>query len=88
MHHTLLLVVLMLNLFLQHFAAPVSYSETGTEHLDEADSDTVFIVEEFAGSVFETLHKDECRIVAPPVVIRAAMNNEVICFTVFCWPDR
>lgn len=69
--------------FLQSFAAPVSYSETGTEHLDDADSDTVFIVEEFAGPVFETLRNEECRIIAPPVVIRAAVNNEVLDFMIF-----
>lgn len=62
---------------LQHFAAPVSYSETGCEYLDDADNDTVFIVEEFAGSVFETLRNDECRIVGPPVVIHAALHSVV-----------
>ena len=53
------------------------------EHLDDADSDTVFIVEDFAGDVYKTLHAEECRIVAPPVVIRAAMAGEVFLLLLF-----
>ena len=53
------------------------YSDTGFEHMKDADDETVFVVETFEGSIFQQLYREGCRIVASPVVLKAALNNEV-----------
>lgn len=54
------------------------YSNTGFEFMKDADEDTVFIVENFEGSIFQQLYKEGCRIVAPPVVVKSAKMKEVV----------
>ena len=39
--------------------------------------ETVFIVDNFDGSIFQQLQRAGCRIVAPPVILRCAMYGEV-----------
>ena len=63
---------------MQQLSCAVTYSQTGAEHLSDADIDTVFVVESFDSDVYRQLHDDECRIVAPPVLYRAAQNKQVL----------
>lgn len=53
-------------------------SNTGFEFMKDADEDTVFVVENFEGSIFQQLYKEGCRIVAPPVVIKSAKMKKVV----------
>lgn len=53
------------------------YSDTGFEHMNDADYDTIFIVDNFDGDIYNRLHKEGCRILGPPVIIRCSQNNEV-----------
>ena len=55
------------------------YSDTGFEHMNDAEEDTVFVLDNFDGSIFQQLHQAGCRIVAPPVIFKCAMYNEVCC---------
>ena len=53
-------------------------SDTGFEYMHNLDSrETIFILDNFDGSLFQQLHKNRCRIVAPPVIIKCAFNSEV-----------
>lgn len=54
------------------------YSDTGFEYMHNMDSrETIFILDNFDGSLFQQLNKNRCRIVAPPVIIKCAFNSEV-----------
>ena len=48
------------------------------------DYETVFIVDNFDGSIFQQLQRAGCRIFAPAVILRCAMYGEVrvvfVCF--------
>lgn len=46
--------------------------------MKKTDVNTVFVVENFEGSIFHQLYKEGCRIVAPPVILRSAEEREVI----------
>jgi len=62
----------------QHFNAPVVYSVSGTECLDDSDDeDSVYVLSDFEGEIFQQLCNNYSRVVAPPVVIWAAANGEV-----------
>jgi len=64
----------------QHFNAPVVYSADGAENVDDSDDeDSIYILSDFEGEMFQRLCDCYCRIVAPPVVIWAATQGEVRC---------
>ena len=68
----------MLDFFLlQSVGMPVEYSDTGFEHIPEADEDTIFVLDNFEGDIFIRLHRAGVRIMGPPVIIRCAQENEV-----------
>ena len=62
---------------LQILSMPVEYSDTGFEHLTEADEDTVFVLDNFEGDIFSRLHRAGARIMGPAVLNKCANNNEV-----------
>ena len=63
---------------LQYFNVPVVYSENAAENLDDSDDeDSIYVVNDFEGETFQQLCDCYCRIVAPPVIIRAATQGEV-----------
>jgi len=41
------------------------------------DYETVFIVDNFDGSIFQQLQRAQCRIVSPAVMLHCAMYGEV-----------
>jgi len=43
----------------------------------ENNYETIFIVDNFDGSIFQQLLKAGCRIVSPAVILRCAMYGEV-----------
>ena len=45
--------------------------------MNDTDDDTVFVVENFDGDVFQQLHRARCRIVGPPVIIKCARDRQV-----------
>lgn len=47
------------------------------ESLDSPEFENVFIVTEFQDSLFNDLHKGDCRIIGPPVVLNCAQKGEV-----------
>ncbi|ELU14128.1 hypothetical protein CAPTEDRAFT_176435 [Capitella teleta] len=58
------------------YNAPIIYSDTGSEFINEASPDTIFVLDNFEGSVFRILHKARCRILGPPAVIHCVQANE------------
>ncbi|XP_023559932.1 LOW QUALITY PROTEIN: protein ECT2-like [Octodon degus] len=54
------------------------------ESLDSPEFENVFIVTEFQDSVFNDLHKGDCRIIGPPVVLSCAQKGEPLPFS--CCP--
>ncbi|KAK2141472.1 hypothetical protein LSH36_1092g00051 [Paralvinella palmiformis] len=61
---------------LESYRFPVQYSDTGFEHMNDATYDTIFIVDNFDGDIYNRLRKEGCRILGPPVIIRCSQNNE------------
>jgi len=62
----------------QYFDAPVVYSTSVTDSLDDSDDDdSIYVLNDFEGETFELLCHHYCRIVAPPVVIWASTQGEV-----------
>ncbi|XP_064615176.1 protein ECT2-like [Liolophura sinensis] len=58
---------------------PVTFSNTGLEHIAEAGTDDLlFVIGDFQDEVFHKLHRAEARIVGPPVVIKCAKYNQTI----------
>ncbi|XP_023573575.1 protein ECT2 [Octodon degus] len=51
------------------------------ESLDSPEFENVFIVTEFQDSVFNDLHKGDCRIIGPPVVLSCAQKGEPLPFS-------
>ncbi|KFO29806.1 Protein ECT2 [Fukomys damarensis] len=51
------------------------------ESLDSPEFENVFIVTDFQDSVFNDLHKSDCRIIGPPVVLGCAQKGEVTLVT-------
>ncbi|KAM6161196.1 protein ECT2 isoform 6-T6 [Erethizon dorsatum] len=51
------------------------------ESLDSPEFENVFIVTEFQDSVFNDLHKGDCRIIGPPVVLNCAQKGEPLPFS-------
>jgi len=62
---------------LQYFGGQVTNSDTGFEHMIDNDYETVFIVDNFDGSIFQQLQKAGCRIVSSVVILRCVMFGEV-----------
>ncbi|XP_033618413.1 protein ECT2 isoform X2 [Fukomys damarensis] len=51
------------------------------ESLDSPEFENVFIVTDFQDSVFNDLHKSDCRIIGPPVVLGCAQKGEPLPFS-------
>jgi hypothetical protein len=62
---------------LQSFSSNVINSDIGFDLAPNADHNTVFVVDNFDGTIFQELHKHHCRIVGPPVITWCAMYGEV-----------
>ncbi|XP_065604107.1 protein ECT2 isoform X1 [Cyrtonyx montezumae] len=63
----------------------VPYIKTNTiEELGDCDSpefETVFVVTDFQGSIFNNLCKAECRVIGPPVVLHCAQKGQPLPFS-------
>ena len=55
----------------------MTHSDTGFEHMIDNDHETVFVVDNFDGSIFQQLQRAGCRIVSPAVILRCTMYGEV-----------
>lgn len=59
----------------------VPYIKTNTiEELGDCDSpefESVFVITDFQGSIFNNLCKADCRVIGPPVVLHCAQKGEV-----------
>lgn len=55
----------------------MTHSDTGFEYMIDNNYETIFIVDNFDGSIFQQLQRAGCRIVAPPVILRCATYGEV-----------
>lgn len=59
------------------YQVPVLYSETGYEYVkNDSDTSTVFVLQNFEGEIYETLHKAGVRIFGPTAVIQYAVKHE------------
>ncbi|KAG8511515.1 Protein ECT2, partial [Galemys pyrenaicus] len=47
------------------------------ESLDSPEFENVFIVMDFQDSAFNDLHKNDCRVIGPPVVLNCAQKGEI-----------
>ena len=45
--------------------------------MDPEGVETLFIMTEFEGSVFDNLRRNGCRILGPPVIYKCAAENKV-----------
>ena len=61
----------------QKFRLPAIFSDTGFEHMRDAEEDTIFVLDNFEGNIFQKLHRAGSRIVGPPVLIECARNQTV-----------
>lgn len=55
------------------------------EDLDSPEFENVFVVTDFQDSVFTDLHKTDCRIIGPPVILSCAQKGEVSSNTHLLW---
>ena len=55
--------VIFLTIFLKAFDVPVVLSATGAEFINDGSWDTVFVLEEFSGPVYDAIHRSEQRFV-------------------------
>ena len=53
------------------------YSDTGLEHINKAGDNTMFVLENFDGDIYQRLNRESCRIFAPPVIIQCANEGKV-----------
>ncbi|XP_067014278.2 protein ECT2 [Anabrus simplex] len=60
----------------QSFGVPVVISETGREFLNDGTCDTVFVVKNFSGPVFNAIHQSEMRILGPTALQECAQKGE------------
>ncbi|XP_059247519.1 protein ECT2 isoform X6 [Mustela nigripes] len=51
------------------------------ESLDSPEFENVFIVMDFQDSIFDELHKTDCRIIGPPVILNCAQKGEPLPFS-------
>lgn len=51
------------------------------ESLDSPEFENVFIVMDFQDPIFDELHKTDCRIIGPPVILNCAQKGEVRKYT-------
>ncbi|XP_071798925.1 protein ECT2-like [Asterias amurensis] len=62
---------------LKTLGLPILTSETGMENvMDPEGVETLFIMTEFEGSVFDNLRRNGCRILGPPVIYKCAAENK------------
>lgn len=68
-----------------HMEIKVPYIKTNTiEELGDCDSpefESVFVVTDFQGSIFNNLCKADCRVIGPPVVLHCAQKGEPLPFS-------
>lgn len=60
----------------QAFDVPVVLSATGEEFINDGSWDTVFVLEEFSGPVYDTIHRSEQRILGPTSLQQYAERRE------------
>jgi len=66
---------------LQELGHEVVESDTGQEHVAyTGEYDCVFVLEDFKGETFDTLHKADVRIVGAPVILLCAKEKQVSVF--------
>lgn len=47
------------------------------EDTESPEIETVFVISDFQDSVFEGLHKADCRVLGPPIIQHCARKGEV-----------
>uniref|UniRef100_A0A2Z5U608 Protein ECT2 n=1 Tax=Reticulitermes speratus TaxID=60591 RepID=A0A2Z5U608_9NEOP len=60
----------------QAFDVPVVLSATGAEFINDGSWDTVFVLEEFSGPVYDAIHRSEQRILGPTSLQQYAERRE------------
>lgn len=60
----------------QAFGVPVVSSATGAEFINDGSWDTVFVLEEFSGPVYDAIHRSEQRILGPTALQQYAEKGE------------
>ncbi|XP_055614489.1 protein ECT2-like [Uranotaenia lowii] len=60
----------------QTFKVPVVTSETGAEFVRDTNFLTYFVVDEFEGSVYDTLYRSKHRILGPPALQQAVRSGD------------
>lgn len=60
----------------QAFDVPVVLSATGAEFINDGSWDTVFVLEEFSGPVYDAIHRSEQRILGPTALQQYAERRE------------
>ncbi|CAL1276165.1 unnamed protein product [Larinioides sclopetarius] len=64
---------------IEHFHLPIIYSSNGLELIDQGgDFTNIYVLEEFEGDVFTSLHKAGQRILGPTTVMQYAKKNEAL----------
>ena len=61
----------------QLFSHPIVYSDTGLEHINDTEYDTVFVLDNFEGDIFARLQKKGCRILGPPAIVYCSKYKQV-----------
>lgn len=65
---------------LQQLKTPCVLSATGEEYMNEDPYyETIFVLNDFEGDLFDMLRKTDSRILGPPVIRAVAATNEVLC---------
>ncbi|KAJ6660983.1 hypothetical protein lerEdw1_017003 [Lerista edwardsae] len=74
-----------------HMEIKVPYIKTdsveGYEDSESPEIETVFVIADFQDSVFEGLHKTDCRVLGPPIIKHCARKGEPLpfsCRPLFC----
>ncbi|XP_049800442.1 protein ECT2 isoform X3 [Schistocerca nitens] len=62
----------------EKFGIPVVESDSGSEFLNDGTCDTVFITNDFSGSVFEAIHRSEQRIMGPTALQECAEKGDTL----------
>nr|CAD7443459.1 unnamed protein product [Timema bartmani] len=60
----------------QKFGVPVVSSETGAEFLNDGSWDTVYVVGDFSGPVYEAIHRSEQRVLGPTALQQCSERGE------------
>nr|CAD7262489.1 unnamed protein product [Timema shepardi] len=60
----------------QRFGVPVVSSDTGAEFLNDGSWDTVYVVGDFSGPVYEAIHRSEQRVLGPTALQQCSERGE------------